>query len=191
MASSCRRPEHSAPPEVVSNLGYLKWRLLVDAKASAICFGGVKESLKTFAWICRCCFYSQFNLIYSQHIPLNWQYCFRLCYFINVTILPWQATLSWVCWWWIVNLFFALTSYHLHSFTMKRRLRNILKSKLFYIILSVSMLNVVKLMKFFLHSYLDLCSFWRTVKCSLIKDSRPVLVKTVFSMNYIFCELAR
>lgn len=41
MASSCRRPEHSAPPEVVSNLVYLKWLLLVNAKAGAICFGGV------------------------------------------------------------------------------------------------------------------------------------------------------
>lgn len=71
MTSSCRRPEHSAPPEVVSNLVYLKWRLLVSAKASAICFGAVKASLQTFSGICRRCFYSQFSLIHSQHIPIK------------------------------------------------------------------------------------------------------------------------
>lgn len=86
MTSSCRRPEHSAPPEVVSDWLYWKWRLLVNAEASAICFGGVKGSLKTFA-----CFYSPFNLIYSQHSPLKWQYYFRLFYFINVAIL-WSHT---------------------------------------------------------------------------------------------------
>lgn len=94
MTSSCRRPEHSAPPEVVSNLVYLKWRLLVNATVCAICFGGVKGSLKTFACSCRRCFYCQFNLIYSQHIPLKWQHYFILCHFIYATIFETSHTKS-------------------------------------------------------------------------------------------------
>lgn len=128
MASSCRRPEHSAPPEVVSNLVYLKLLLLVNATVCAICFGGVKGSLKTFAWSCCRCFYCQFNLIYSQHIPLKWQYYLNLCYFINATIFETSHTKSSHM---VIYFEFFFLLFVVHSFTMKKRLRSILRSELF------------------------------------------------------------
>lgn len=53
------------------------------------------------------------------------------------------------------SVFFPLTSCHLHSFTMKRRLRNTLRSKLFlYYIISFSVECCV--IEVFLHRYLGI-----------------------------------